>query len=86
MLVCVDLVMQPIICIPLSGGGVSCQFYLVCGLVDCANGWQRWVCWPIILILGPDLICMLGCVAIFNFFAFIRSLDLSFAQCPMPLS
>lgn len=67
MLVCVDLVMQPIICIPLSGGGVSCQFYLVCGLVDCANGWQRWVCWPIILILGPDLICMLGCVAIFNF-------------------
>lgn len=56
------------ICIPLSGGGVSCQFFiwfvalliaLTAGSGGCAG--------LIILILGPDLICMLGCVAIFIF-------------------
>lgn len=70
-----------------GGGGVSCQFFiwfvalliaLTAGSGGCAG--------LIILILGPDLICMLGCVAIFIFFACICSLDLSFAKCPMPLS
>lgn len=58
-------------------------FYLVCGLVDCANGWQRWVCWPNYINLRTWSDLYVGMCCHFHFFACICSLYW-FVVCQMP--